>query len=516
MKKTTPLFRLIKSLTKSEKIYFKKFASQHVIGDKNNYVKIFDAIDRLDEYEEKKLKNSLKNELVVNYVAEAKFYLHKLILKSLDAFHAASSIDSKIRESLNCIEILFKKQLTDDAYQLLCKTRKLAYDHDRFLFLIELLKWERRVHIEKNDIKKMQKAQLSFLKDSRALMDMEGAIHQTMMHHDAFLIYGFQYTLEEDKHFKEVDNLYQQLLPKLKRMEKTYLPFDAQRFLYNTHRQYYTLKREYKKAYAWSVGFLKVIESKSSKILSNPGMYATALHNHFLCLVMMNKNQEAQVTIKKMKAIPTQYKGNTENIKLLIFNVFHLELSWYHRRMDFRGAVKLIKEEEIELKIKELGKKIAGPSRIVLYDNISWTYFVIGDFRSALKWINYLFNDTELQHVKEHTQCLLRILNLMIHIELGNDEYIDYITKSTYRYLKKRQRLYKSETVFIHFLNKISEVEVPAQRNPLFLELKNQLSLYKNDPVENAILEQLAILTWIDSKLKGITFEEQILKEMKK
>ncbi len=46
------LFQLIKSLNKSEKRYFNLYASRHTIGEKNNYVILFEAIDKQIEYDE--------------------------------------------------------------------------------------------------------------------------------------------------------------------------------------------------------------------------------------------------------------------------------------------------------------------------------------------------------------------------------------------------------------------------------------------------------------------------------
>ena len=41
---------LIKSLTKSEKRYFKLMSSRHTIGEENNYVILFDAIEKQIDY----------------------------------------------------------------------------------------------------------------------------------------------------------------------------------------------------------------------------------------------------------------------------------------------------------------------------------------------------------------------------------------------------------------------------------------------------------------------------------
>ena len=57
-----PLHQLIHSLSKGEKRSFKIYASRHVLGDENNYVKLFDAIEKQKEYDEEALLKKFKNE----------------------------------------------------------------------------------------------------------------------------------------------------------------------------------------------------------------------------------------------------------------------------------------------------------------------------------------------------------------------------------------------------------------------------------------------------------------------
>ena len=49
------LFDLVKSMTMSEKRYFKINSLKHVIGDSNDYIQLFDAIEKQDVYNEKLL-----------------------------------------------------------------------------------------------------------------------------------------------------------------------------------------------------------------------------------------------------------------------------------------------------------------------------------------------------------------------------------------------------------------------------------------------------------------------------
>ena len=79
MKPSHELFHLIKSLTKSEKRFF-KLSSALQSGEKN-YLKIFDVIDRQTEYDEQKVKDYFNSETFIKHFPSEKNHLYKLILK---------------------------------------------------------------------------------------------------------------------------------------------------------------------------------------------------------------------------------------------------------------------------------------------------------------------------------------------------------------------------------------------------------------------------------------------------
>ena len=49
MKKNSNAFVVIKSLTMSEKRYFKIFSERHTIGSQNKYVALFDQLDKSED-----------------------------------------------------------------------------------------------------------------------------------------------------------------------------------------------------------------------------------------------------------------------------------------------------------------------------------------------------------------------------------------------------------------------------------------------------------------------------------
>src|SRR5687768_2586199 len=109
MKPSAELFELIKSMTKSEKRFFKMVSSLQA-GDKN-YLKIFDAVDEQTEYDEDAIKAMFGDEKFIKHFPSEKNHLYKLLLKSLRQFHADDSISGILRQEIKNIEILFKKAL---------------------------------------------------------------------------------------------------------------------------------------------------------------------------------------------------------------------------------------------------------------------------------------------------------------------------------------------------------------------------------------------------------------------
>lgn len=140
-KKNDSLFDLIKSLDKTEKGYFKKFATRY--GEKtdgNEYLKLFDLIDKMPEYNERKFKETLsgKNGNKTNLSAQ-KSYLYHQILKSLRAYTSGKSRLYSIFESILDIQILLDKNLILQAIDCITKAKEYALKHEYFDTLYSIL-----------------------------------------------------------------------------------------------------------------------------------------------------------------------------------------------------------------------------------------------------------------------------------------------------------------------------------------------------------------------------------------
>lgn len=96
MKKRDDLFKLIKSLTRNEKGYFKKFSKINSSDPNSSYMILFDAVDRMSTYNEAAVKNAMAGHIQITALSTLKNYLYDLILRSLRNYY--ENTDSVIKD----------------------------------------------------------------------------------------------------------------------------------------------------------------------------------------------------------------------------------------------------------------------------------------------------------------------------------------------------------------------------------------------------------------------------------
>lgn len=135
---TVKLHRLILSLKKEEKRFFKLFTKKQNQKEDVFYLKIFDYLDKNEVVDREKFKQKFKD---VKGLSGLQTYLYKLILKSLRNQPTYKDIDAVLREGLADLDIFYKKKLLTDAQEKLQELLEIATLHDRIFFLPMLHEW---------------------------------------------------------------------------------------------------------------------------------------------------------------------------------------------------------------------------------------------------------------------------------------------------------------------------------------------------------------------------------------
>src|SRR5882757_6945762 len=141
---TDILFQLIKSLEKSEKRNFKLYIKRSSGNEDLKIIELFDALDKLDEYDEQLLLKKLLS-IKKPQLSNVKVHLYRQLLASLRLLKSAESIDMQINEQLDYARILYNKGLYLQSLKILEKLKETAKAHFKFNFLTQVIAWEKKI-----------------------------------------------------------------------------------------------------------------------------------------------------------------------------------------------------------------------------------------------------------------------------------------------------------------------------------------------------------------------------------
>ena len=138
------LFQLIKSLEKSEKRNFKLYITRNSSSLDLKSIQLFDALDKMDEYDEAQLLNKNKN-IRKAQLSNAKAHLYREILSSLRLIRHDDNIDIQLHEQLDYARILYNKGLYLQSLRTLDRIKESARIHHQETFLLEVLFFEKTI-----------------------------------------------------------------------------------------------------------------------------------------------------------------------------------------------------------------------------------------------------------------------------------------------------------------------------------------------------------------------------------
>jgi hypothetical protein len=503
------LFQLIKSLTTSEKGYFIKFASQHVIGEKNKYLKLFDFINKQKIYDENEIRQNFKKEKFVNQLTSAKNYLTRMILRSLENYHRSDSVDTQITILINQYKILFKKTLFIQAESTLSRAKKLSTETERFTKLIEILKEERNFHYKKIGNPDFQDLLQNCYKEELEVLDVLKNIAEYnnlyLRISSLFKKIGISRNRNDVKKFKEI------VSNDIMSSEKRALSIRAKDFFYIINYLYHYCTGNIEKAFHSGQKRLELIEHHGNKLSGARKEYMYALSDAIAFAYNLNKFKLCLDYLKKQREMAIQLKNDSSisNHMDMYFKSYSFELNIYLLSGYFNEGL-IIVNDVIKWLEKYKGK-INKDEEIKVYYAISYMYFGAGLFSDSLQWVNKILNDNS--DYRQDYKIFAKIMNLIIHYELGNLDLLEYNIKSVLRYIMKKDKLYKYEFALINFIKKIIMLTGSDDLNFEYIKLKKELDKISEDDYEKKAFDYLDISSWLESKQNNIPFSEIVRKK---
>lgn len=487
MKPTSELFDLIKSLTPSEKRYFKLNVSLQK-GNKN-YLKLFEALDSQKIFNEKELKIKYKKENFVKNLTFTKNYLYKLIFRSLNSFYNDKSIDAKLNNTLNRCRLMFNKVLFPEYFKTVRYGLEIARKYERFTSILEFLELERQLtkkeDIPKKNINDIYDEEINILEKIKNNNIYKRAISSL------FRIYRMEGIVRNKFTEKHIDEI---LSADEFKNERRALSVTAREKYYFALNIANEMKGKSEEAYFFNKKRFEHI-SKNKEIFQQflYDNYKDSFTSLIISAAHAGKFTEAENLIEKYKKEIKKSELNNIDTIFIFYTVTIV-------RAIFREEKKPELTDSIEKFLIHYKGKITINHYNYLYYLLVKYFFVIGKFEDSLRLINHLFEMRTLKFTT-HIEPYARMLNLLIHYELGNYKLLHYLIPTTIKYLKSKNKLFNAESTVINFLKKVIRQSSTDDIQKSFLVLKDEIKILKKDKYEKNIFQYLDLLKWVNKKI---------------
>jgi tetratricopeptide (TPR) repeat protein len=509
-KTSNQLFELIHSLNKSEKRYFKLYASRHTIGEQNNYVILFDYIAELSEYDEEKLFKHFKNKPFLNQFSTTKSRLYQLILKSLDLFHSNGSVDAQLFTTIHSADILFNKGLYKQSEKLYNQAEKQAEKHQKLNLILEIREKQKKL-FEKEMYCNLTESDITQLYKYEQHINKQVDIYNNLWQIKSLLFIKIN-KIGSVRTVKEKNDL-DKIIEGAKLINIDSCTNKVKYLYHHTFSTYYFTVCDFEQAYLHLNENFKLIESDTHFIKQNFNSYFSVLTNLIYVCTKLEYFEEANKCLSLLKTLPnSKHYDNSVDLNIKYYSSkFSLKLFLHMKQNNYSKAEEIILL--IEQFYKKYEEKINGIRKAYLDFKIATIYLTQNNLESALKWVNLIINNKNLDK-RQDIYSFAKIIHLIIHFELKNYRYLSYALSSTKRYLKDKKRVYKFEELFLKVISKISKEHINQfDLEEILLPYVDTLKVLKQDSFEKTAFDYFDFYTWVNSKINGKTYLELKLAE---
>ena len=502
------LFRLIQSLSSTEKAYFKKHASfTRQDKGKNIYLALFDAVAKQKAYDEEKLKKKFKGQTFVKQFPVIKNYLYSKILDALELYHSDLNQRFIMRKLMNRAELLRRRGMYDQSMKILKKAKTFAKENDMHLSLMDIaIHIELGLALEKYDMNWIERVNKE-ISDNLALFKNDAIMHDLNF---KIAVYYHKYLITRNPTFLQktkqiINSEYLQDVSKAKSF------FGKNRF-YESHAFYALAKGDIKSVYVNARKVVSNFEATENMIFRNFVSYISAVNNLVDVCAELRKRDEGIEHLERFKSQPQLL--SSFSIRSRVFYLYNYLFLFLNNNVgyfnDSEAAI-----PEILKELKEFEEEMNDTEKGILFMNIAITYFGLNDIKQSIRWLNRIRNEMDLTDHPE-LDCFVRMFYLVAHYELNNNDLVSYLVRSDSRFFSKKESQFEIETVFLDFLkSQLPAAKTPAQRTETFQKLRDKLVPLVNQPQDKMYFKYFDFIGWLDSKIKGLPLSEVLGKTAK-
>ncbi|WP_235954297.1 C1 domain-containing protein [Limnovirga soli] len=491
---TDALFQLIRSLEKAEKRHFKLYIKRSSGNDDLKIIHLFDALDKMVEYDEKTLLKKLPN-ITKPQLANLKSHLNKQLLASLRLLKSTENVDLQLSEHLDYARLLYNKGLKLQSLKILEKAKELAKANHKYNFLAQVISLEKKIetlHITRSSLEKTANL-------SSEATEISGHIERvTRLSNLALLLYRWYVKNGHARNLDDEADIRKFFKANLPDQPEAITNFYEKLYLYQSYCWYAFIRQDFLMYYRYSHKWIELFDAEPLMISVETGHYVKGMHNLLNAHFDLRNYTRFANTLRKFEAFShTPAATQHDNFRIHTFVYINSARINQHLMM---GTFKegLLHVPEIEEKLKEYELYIDKHRVLVFNYKIATLYFGSGDYETSIDYLQKIINGPV--DLRIDLQCYARLVHLIAHYELGNMDILEYLIKSVYRFMAKMQNLTVIEEAMFKFLRKSFEIS-PRKIKPEFEKFLAIISQYEKSRFETRSFAYLDIISWVESKV---------------
>lgn len=497
------LFQLIKTLEKGEKRNFKLYMGRNAASDDMKIIALFDAMDKAESYDEEMILKKNPH-IQKQQLSNLKAHLYRQILSSLRLIRNDQTVDMQLHEQLDHARILYNKGLYHQSLKVLQKIKDMARTYNQITFWVQALFFEKKIealHITRSfdDRAEVLTQEVNELNDR---LTMVGRLSNLALRLYSWYIHSGHVRNEEDA--EAVRTFFQENLPF---HAAGYQGFYEKLYLWQSHAWYGFIMQDFLTYYRNCQRWVDIFEKEPSMIRVEPQHYIKGVHNLLNAHFMLRNDEKFVTDLKKFEDFTLSREGlSSINNRVQCFVYLYLaKINRHFLEGSFTEGLGLVPQIEENLQLYDL--QLDRHRQLIFYYKIACLYFGTGDYDNTINYLNKIIHWKA--NLRSDLQCYARLLHLIAHFELGSESIIESQVRSVYRFMSKMQNLSVVETEIFAFLRGSFSMKRAAVREAL-QQLYDRLKPLEGQPLESRSFMYLDILSWLESKIKGVPVQEVI------
>ena len=499
------LWQLVQSMSRNEKLFFKRKFADSGNAKARLYIKLFDTIAAQKKYTEHAILKKLAPGITKKNIAFQKHYLHSLLNNCLIEYNNRDNVEQEIYRNIQLIRINRKKGLVSEALSLWEKTMKKVREVELFS-MSQLLKKEfekmilfSSLQVKYDNLHTLFQSNIMTYEQYAEMITLRDLYTEILM-------------LKRKAHFdfdEKLNGEIQHLLGKVKGKTdglqsksfwfRHYTRMCRATLLYLTHETGESLLLIQDAVKDWWENKI-FIESDTEYYIELLYMvnYAGALHRSYDYVEFVFKHKINEVIDDEVQ------QANFEVVKFLALNKVFNKTARYTEVASLTENMKANYPRWEPLLNAELNRTVCFSLAIAC--------FVLDNYAESLQFIKrgatYFRDGT-----REEQFIFANLFLLLIQYKINNTKLFDAQYKSTYAFFYKKGKIQPFEKILMHCFHDTFYLTSHTEKSKLFQKTVDALMSNIGNELQKQILNIFNFQGWLISQVQRITYKEYVQKK---